>query len=106
MEYKIENLTKEDAQYISEKINEIVPREVDADEEEFVLKIENENGELIGGCIAEAYEYHWSRMFLDTLWVDERYRHLGLGSMIIREVERIARAKGCRVVTLGTASYM
>jgi GNAT superfamily N-acetyltransferase len=106
MEYKIENLTKEDAEYIGEKINEIVPREVDADEEEFVLKIENENGEIIGGCIAEAYEYHWSRMYLDTLWVDERYRHHGIGSMIIREVERIAREKGCRVVTLGTASYM
>ncbi|MBR7061601.1 MAG: GNAT family N-acetyltransferase, partial [Clostridia bacterium] len=60
----------------------------------------------IGGCIAEAYEFHWSRMFLDTLWVDERYRHHGIGSMIIREVERIAREKGCRVVTLGTASYM
>ena len=26
--------------------------------------------------------------------------------MIIREVERITREKGCRVVTLGTASYM
>lgn len=106
MEYRIENLTKEDAAYIGEKINEIVPREVDADEEEFVLKIENENGEIVGGCIAQAYEYHWSRMFLDTLWVDERYRHQGLGSMIIREVERIAKEKGCRVVTLGTASYM
>ena len=106
MNYKIEDLTKEEAIYISEKINEIVPREVDADEEEFVLKVENENGEIIGGCIAEAYEYHWSRMLLDTLWVDERYRHHGIGSMIIREVERIAREKGCRVVTLGTASYM
>ena len=106
MEYKIEVLTKEDAAYIGGKINEIVPRETDADEEEFVLKIENENGEIIGGCIAQAYEYHWSRMFLDTLWVDERYRHHGLGSVIIREVERIAREKGCRVVTLGTASYM
>ena len=106
MEYKIENLTKEDAAYIGEKINEIVPHEVDADEEEFVLKVENENGEIVGGCIAQAYEYRWSRMFLDTLWVDERYRHHGLGSMIIREVERIAREKGCRVVTLGTASYM
>ena len=83
-----------------------MPREVDADEEEFVLKVENENGEIVGGCIAEAYEYRWSRMFLDTLWVDERYRHHGIGSMIIREVERIAREKGCRVVTLGTASYM
>ena len=106
MEYKIEDLTKEDAAYIGEKINEIVPHEVDADEEEFVLKVENENGEIVGGCIAQAYEYRWSRMFLDTLWVDERYRHHGLGSMIIRELERIAREKGCRVVTLGTASYM
>ena len=26
--------------------------------------------------------------------------------MILRELERIARDKGCRVVTLGTASYM
>ena len=106
MEYKIEALTKEEAAYIGEKINEIVPRETDADEEEFVLKIENEDGEIIGGCIAEAYEYHWSRMFLNTLWVEERWRRHGLGSVLLREVERIAREKGCRVVTLGTASYM
>lgn len=106
MKYKIEDLTKEEAGYIGEKINRIVPREVDAEEEEFVLKIENETGEIIGGCIATAYEYHWSRMFLNDLWVDERYRHHGIGSMILREVERIAREKGCRVVTLGTASFM
>jgi len=106
MEYIIENLTKEEAAYIGEKINEIVPREVDADEEEFILKVENENGEIIGGCVATAYEYHWSRVLLDDLWVDEQYRHHGIGSMILREVERIAREKGCRVMTLGTASYM
>ena len=106
MDYKIEALTKEEAGYIGEQINGIVPREVDAEEEEFVLKTENETGEMIGGCIATAYEYHWSRMFLNDLWVDERYRHHGVGSMILREVERIAREKGCRVVTLGTASYM
>ena len=106
MEYRNEALTKEEAAYIGEQINGIVPREVDAEEEEFILKIENETGEMIGGCIATAYEYHWSRMFLDDLWVDERYRHHGIGSMILREVERIAREKGCRVVTLGTASYM
>lgn len=54
------------------KINEIVPREVDAAEEEFVLKVENEAGEIIGGCFAEAYEYHWARVLLNVLWVDER----------------------------------
>ena len=106
MEYTIEDLTKEDAEYIGGKINEIVPREVDADVEEFVLKVENENGEMIGGCIAEAYEYHWSRLLLEDLWVNEDYRHQGIGTVIIREAERIAREKGCRVVTLGTASYM
>ena len=105
MDHRIEDLTKEEAVYIGKKINEIVPHEVDA-EEEYVLKVENENGQIIGGCIAEAYEYHWSRVLLEELWVDERYRHQGIGSMIIREVERIAREKGCRVVTLGTASYM
>ena len=106
MRYEIQPLTKEDTEYIGEKINEIVPREVDEDEEEFVLKVENESGEIIGGCIAQACEYHWSRMFLNELWVDERSRRQGVGSMILREVERIAREKGCRVVTLGTASYM
>ena len=106
MEYVIENMTKQDAEYISEMINEIVPREVDTDEEEFVLKVENEKGEIIGGCIAEAYEYHWSRLLIEDLWVKENYRHQGIGSMIIHEAERIAREKGCRVVTLGTASYM
>ena len=106
MDYKMMNLTEEEAARIGGQILEIVPHEVDRDEEEFVLKVENENGEIVGGCIAQAYEYHWSRMFLDTLWVDERWRHHGLGSMIIREVERIAREKNCRVVTLGTASYM
>ena len=106
MEYIIEDLNKEEAVYIGEQIMEIVPHEVNMDEEEFALKVENENGEIVGGCIAQAYEYRWSRMFLDTLWVDERYRHHGIGSLIIRELERIAREKGCRVVTLGTASYM
>ena len=58
MEYKIEALIKEEAACIGEQINGIVPREVDAEEEEFVLKTENETGEMIGGCIATACEYH------------------------------------------------
>ena len=106
MQYQIKDLTGEEAGYIGEKISEIVPREVDKDKEEFVLKVEDENGRIIGGGIAVAYEYHWSWMFLDTLWVDERFRHHGIGSLIIREVERLAIEKGCRVVTLGTTSFM
>ena len=107
MDYTIKDLTNEEAAYIGEKINEIVPHEVDADEEEFVLKVENDAGEIVGGCIAEAYEYGWSRLYLNTLWVDERWRHHGIGSLIIRELERIARQKGwstCRQTTAAPAS--
>ena len=57
------------------KVNGIVPKEIDADSEEFVLKVENENGQVIGGCIAEAYEYHWARVLLEELWVDEPCRN-------------------------------
>ena len=106
MDYKMMNLTEEEAARIGGQILEIVPHEVDRDEEEFVLKVENDAGEIVGGCIVELYEYGWSRLYLNTLWVDERWRHHGIGSLIIRELERIARQKGCRVVTLGTASYM
>ena len=66
MSYRIGDLTGEEAGYISEEISKIVPREVNADEEEFILKVVDENGEIIGGCIAEAYEYHWSRMLNST----------------------------------------
>ena len=106
MDYKMMNLTEKEAARIGGQILEIVPHEVDREDEEFVLKVENDAGEIVGGCIVELYEYGWLRLYLDTLWVDEHYRHHGIGSLIIRELERIARQKGCRVVTLGTASYM
>ncbi len=55
-EYRLADLTEEDAVYIGEQIDAIVPHETDADEETFVLKVETNAGEIIGGCIAEAYE--------------------------------------------------
>ena len=103
-EYKLVALTEEDAAYIGEGIDAIVPHETDTDEEEFVLRVEDEAGEIIGGCVIEAYEYRWRRMYLDTLWVDERYRHHGIGSMILREIERIAKEKGCRVLFRNAAA--
>ena len=111
MQYEIKPLRKEDEAYIGKKIGEyaymMAPPELGTPEEEqIIFRAEDENGKIIGGCVIEAYEYRWRRMYLDTLWVDERYRHHGIGSMIIREIERIAREKGCRVVTLGTASFM
>ncbi len=44
-------------------------------------------------------------MLLAILWVDERCRNQGLGSMLIREAERLGREKGCYISCLGTMVF-
>ncbi|MBO4501739.1 MAG: GNAT family N-acetyltransferase, partial [Clostridia bacterium] len=59
---------------------------------------------IIGGCILNIHA--WGRAVLAALWVDERYRRRGLGSMLIRASEKAAREKGCYYLCLGTVDYM
>lgn len=96
MDFKIGELTNEEAEYIWEKINEIVPSEVDSDDENFVLKIENEVGEIIGGCVVDIDEMKAAE--IERLWVDERYRNRGIGSALIQKAEHVARQKSCESI--------
>ena len=59
------------------------PEEGAPEDEELVLKIEDENGTVIAGCIAQIY--NWGQIYIDILWVDEKYRRHGLGSLLLRE---------------------
>lgn len=109
MEYEIKPLTPEDAEYIENRVNDCVklntPMGHTADEEELVLKVENDEGETIGGSILEFGGSAGARMQLSMLWVEERYRGKGLGSMLIRESERIARERGCGISCLCTLDF-
>jgi GNAT superfamily N-acetyltransferase len=42
-------------------------------------------------------------MLLDKLWVDEKFRKLGIGKQMVEEVEKLA--KDCQVKTLFTDTY-
>ncbi len=66
-------------------------------------KIADENGTVIAGCIAEGY--WWNAVYVDSLWVDERYRNRGLGSALLCEVEKIAAQNGCNIVHLDTFDF-
>ena len=107
MKYEIKPLTKEEETFIEEKINvyadSMAPSEPHTEEEQLVFKVEDEDKNVIGGCVVNIHEM--GRAVLAQLWVDERYRHHGLGSMLIRATEDAAREKGCYYLCLGTMDF-
>ena len=62
----------------------------------------DEEGNIIGGIIGGTY---WGWMYVDILWVHEDHRGKGIGSMLLIEAEKEARARGCHHVHLDTMSW-
>lgn len=105
--YDLMPLEDGDEDYVDNKIqayNEsVVPPEPDAEEEEIILKITDDDGNVIAGCFLDIDR--WKIADLDVLWVDERFRRQGIASALIREAERLAGEKGCDVSVLGTFDF-
>lgn len=49
------------------------------------------NGEIIGGALI--YQ-HIDAIYIDSLWVNEKCRHLGVGSTLLKKAEQNALEKG------------
>ena len=82
----------------------LVPKVFDIDEEETVCKkIMDKEGHIIAGCTG--YIYPWGHMYIDDMWVDEKYRRQELGSNVLQAVEQVAKEKGCYLITLGTWDF-
>ena len=58
-------------------------------------KLVDPNGNMIAGVIAEVSG--WDDCEIDGVWVEEPYQRQGLGSYLLREVEREAKEKGAYV---------
>jgi GNAT superfamily N-acetyltransferase len=71
------------------------------DGETFTASHRGESGEIEAGTSG----YTWGGCcYVANLWVTEALRGKGLGSELLRAVERYAREKNCRVVFLSTHS--
>ena len=82
----------------------LVPKVFDIEEDEMVCKkVVDKEGHIIAGCTG--YIYPWSMMYIDDMWVDEKYRRQELGSNALQAVEKVAEEKGCYVITLGTWDF-
>ncbi|WML32976.1 GNAT family N-acetyltransferase [Clostridium sp. OS1-26] len=65
--------------------------------------IEDTNGEIIAGILSKMY--CWNCAYIDVLWIKEENRKDGLGSKLLKEVEKIAKDKGCHLIHLDTFDF-
>ena len=62
----------------------------------------DEAGNVIAGLLGGTY---WGWMYIDILWVNEKYRRQGIGSRLLKSAEKEAIRRGCHHVHLDTMSW-
>ena len=106
---RLRRSARKDSERIDELIDEyyfeLVPvLEGFSEKEELVCKkIVDKEGNIIAGC--SGYVFCWGCMYIDDMWVDEKYRRKGLGSIALQAVESEAERKGCHVIWVGTWDF-
>ena len=106
---KLRRSSRKDSERIEELIDEyyfgLVPVfDGFSKEEELVCKkIVDKEGNIIAGC--NGYIFPWGCMFIDDMWVDEKYRWHGLGSIALQNVESVAESKGCHLLWVSTWDF-
>ena len=107
MSFDMMPCSEEEAEYIEEQADQvfdtIAPPEEGAEEEEFVYKVTDEKGSLLGGCILAVDDQMTASIF--DLWVEEAYRRQGIASALIQEAEKKARELGCYLSMVGTFDF-
>ena len=106
IEFTIEPCEKENVKAIVDGINEYNLSKVSAIADiwtplEFVAK--NENGIEIGGILAGLG--YWNGLEIKILWVKDSHRRKGVGTRILKHVEKIAKEKGAKISMLDTFDF-
>ena len=107
MSFDMMPCSEEEAEYIEEQADRvfdtIAPPEEGAEEKEYVYKVTDEKGSLLGGCILAVDDRKTASIF--DLWVEEAYRRQGIASALIQEAEKKARELGCYLAMVGTFDF-
>ena len=105
--YYIKESTREECILVDDGIVEYNRKQVPfIQEPEFLginRVIKNEQGIVLAGI--NTIMYCWNCLYIDVLWVDENYRKEGYGSLLLKEVERLAIEKGGKLVHLDTFDF-
>ena len=107
MKTRIVRCNEQDNEYLCRKLVEYnlsqVPKTQDEEFKYIDLKCINEENEIIAGCHTKIY--CWNVMYIDILWVDERFRHMEYGKQLLMEIERADEREGCTLIHLDTFDF-
>ena len=105
--YIIEQSTRDEYDFIDNGIVEYNQSKVPFTQEPSFIPInrviKDAKGEVLAGINSQLY--CWNCLYIDVLWVKEAHRKEGYGSVLLREVEQIAKEKGCNLVHLDTFDF-
>ena len=97
------NPNEKEIEYIRESLYDFNKKSVGDDGHTPLNIVEYDGrGNIIGGILGGTY---WGWMYVDVLWVQEDFRHRGIGAKLLREAEKEAVRRGCHHVHLDTMSW-
>ena len=95
IDYEIVDGTEEDSEYICDQLdNGYNAKHLEIKHEYIKInrKLVNQDGKVVAAMMAgiNAVDIGW----IWKIWVDEEYRHQGLGTLLVKHFEKLAKAKG------------
>lgn len=104
---KIVVATTQDNDYIDQQIDEYNSRYLTFAKNEDVIRldyvIKNENDEIVGGIVS--FIYCKKCLYIYVLWINDQYRNMKYGSMLLNKVEDEAKKRGCTLVHLDSFDF-
>ncbi|MCM2674931.1 GNAT family N-acetyltransferase [Alkalicoccobacillus plakortidis] len=102
----MKNVNNEKKTYIEDELYKYnlahFPKDLRGRYEQIHLFIEDEYGNVRGGLLGEVC---WNWLEVNYLIVDEDIRHLGYGTKLLLEIEKIAYEKKCDFIKVETLSF-
>jgi ribosomal protein S18 acetylase RimI-like enzyme len=99
-----ENPVEDDLQILYEGLEDTVRRLFpDKNRIEVVFFLRDETGRIVGGVTGNHGSFGW--LYINTLWVHDEARGLGLGRQLMEKIEAEAVNHGCKHAFLNTMSF-
>jgi GNAT superfamily N-acetyltransferase len=103
----IEQGTAEERAYLDVKLGEFNANKVAYTQSEAVeyidFSLKDATGAIVGGLNAIAYG--WRIIYVNVLWIDQRYRHGSYGTQLLNHLQTAAENMDCHLIHLDTFDF-